>query len=629
MNRTELDLICIGRAAVDLYGEQIGSPLEEVQSFDKSVGGCAANIAIGTARQGLKSAMLTRVGDEHMGRFVRNTLAAEGVDVSHVKTDPERLTALVLLSVADRNTFPLIFYRENCADMALEPEDFDAAFIQRAKAVLITGTHLSQPNTKAACEKAIAAAKAGSTRVVLDIDYRPVLWKLTGHGLGEERYVKSEQVTAEMRPLLASCDLIVGTEEEILIAGGEGDPIAALRSIRKHSGAVIVMKRGALGCVIFAGEIPDRVDGGMVCEGVPVDVLNVLGAGDAFMSGFLRGWIPNEPLDDCAAYANAMGALVVSRHTCSTAMPSREELDSYVSRAAKIPRIDLDPELDALHRKTYYRKLPDELCILAFDHRRQLEEIVEDLALVQVNLQALKDAIAEAGVRAVERTQIKGRGMIIDGQYGSSALARMTRLGWFVARPIELPKQRPVRFIGEPNPELEILTWPSTQVVKCLVHCHPHDPEPLRLAEESKLLRLQAACHRLHREWLLEVIPEEHGAPDPAALPKAMERLVKVGLEPDWWKIPAPLDWEPIETIVKRDPTCRGVLLLGLSGSEEEVAASFSRAPAICRGFAVGRTIFLEPARRWLAGELSEAGLIDAVSSSFERLIRRWIERAR
>jgi 5-dehydro-2-deoxygluconokinase len=200
MNRTELDLICIGRAAVDLYGEQIGSPLEEVQSFDKSVGGCAANIAIGTARQGLKSAMLTRVGDEHMGRFVRNTLAAEGVDVSHVKTDPERLTALVLLSVADRNTFPLIFYRENCADMALEPEDFDAAFIQRAKAVLITGTHLSQPNTKAACEKAIAAAKAGSTRVVLDIDYRPVLWKLTGHGLGEERYVKSEQVTAEMRP---------------------------------------------------------------------------------------------------------------------------------------------------------------------------------------------------------------------------------------------------------------------------------------------------------------------------------------------------------------------------------------------------------------------------------------------
>src|SRR5688572_15572932 len=120
-NPSELDLICVGRAAVDLYGEQIGSPLEEVQSFDKSVGGCAANIAIGTARQGLKSAMLTRVGDEHMGRFVRNTLAAEGVDVSHVKTDPERLTALVLLSVADRNTFPLIFYRENCADMALDP----------------------------------------------------------------------------------------------------------------------------------------------------------------------------------------------------------------------------------------------------------------------------------------------------------------------------------------------------------------------------------------------------------------------------------------------------------------------------------------------------------------------------
>jgi 5-dehydro-2-deoxygluconokinase len=623
MTKTDLDLICIGRAAVDLYGEQIGSPLEDVQSFDKSVGGCAANIAIGSARQGLKSAMLARVGDEHMGRFVRNTLAAEGVDVSHVKTDRERLTALVVLSVADRNTFPLIFYRENCADMALEPGDFDPAFIQSAKAVLITGTHLSRPNTKAACEKAIAAAKAKSTRVVLDIDYRPVLWKLTGHGLGEQRYVKSELVTETMGPLLSSCDLIVGTEEEMRIAGGETDPISALRAIRALTDATIVMKRGALGCVIYAGDI----ERGVVCEGVPVEVLNVLGAGDAFMSGFLRGWIPGEPLEACAAYANAMGALVVSRHTCSTAMPSREELDSYVRRATEITRIDLDPELEALHKKTYAKKVPSELCILAFDHRRQLETMVEDLPAVQANLQALKGAIAEAAVRAAERTGVAGPGVIIDGQYGSEALARMTRLGWFVARPIESTKQRPVRFIGEPNVELEILSWPRAQVVKVLVHCHPDDPVSLLSIEDEKLLRLQSACRRLHREWLLEIIPEQRGAPDLAALPKAMDRLSKAGLAPDWWKLPAPLDWEPIEHVVKRDPTCRGVLLLGLSGSEDEVAESFTRAPALCRGFAVGRTIFLDPARRWLAGELSEAALIEAVSSSFERLIRRWIDR--
>ncbi len=141
------DLICLGRAAVDLYGEQIGGRLEDMQTFSKYLGGSPANTAVGLARLGLKPAMLTRVGDEHNGRFVRETLAAEGVDVSHVKTDPKRLTALVFLGIQDRETFPLVFYRDNCADMAVSPEDFDSAFIGSATGLLVSGTHLSQPQT--------------------------------------------------------------------------------------------------------------------------------------------------------------------------------------------------------------------------------------------------------------------------------------------------------------------------------------------------------------------------------------------------------------------------------------------------------------------------------------------------
>ncbi|MCK6546597.1 PfkB family carbohydrate kinase, partial [Myxococcota bacterium] len=133
MRDRRLDLICVGRAAVDLYGEQLGSPLEDVATFAKSLGGSAANIAVGAARQGLRVAMSTRVGDEHMGRFVRGALEAEGIDTSHVKTDPDRLTGLVLLSIRDRKTFPLIFYRERCADMGLVAEDFDADFIASAR----------------------------------------------------------------------------------------------------------------------------------------------------------------------------------------------------------------------------------------------------------------------------------------------------------------------------------------------------------------------------------------------------------------------------------------------------------------------------------------------------------------
>ncbi len=146
-----LDVICVGRAAVDLYGEQIGGRLEDMQTFAKYLGGSPANTAIGAARLGLRPAMLTRVGDEHNGRFVRETLAAEGVDVSHVITDPHRLTALAILGIRDRDTFPLLFYRDQCADMNIGLGDFDAEFLASATAVCISGTHLSQPQTYAAC----------------------------------------------------------------------------------------------------------------------------------------------------------------------------------------------------------------------------------------------------------------------------------------------------------------------------------------------------------------------------------------------------------------------------------------------------------------------------------------------
>src|SRR5437868_5156778 len=151
----ELDVITIGRSSVDLYGKQIGSRLEDIASFAKSVGGCPTNIAIGAARLGLRAAVITGVGDEQMGRFIREQLVRESVVVDGVKTDKGRLTALVLLSVENDKTFPLIFYRENCADMALTEADIDEKLVASAKAVLVTGTHFSKPNTDAAQRKAM------------------------------------------------------------------------------------------------------------------------------------------------------------------------------------------------------------------------------------------------------------------------------------------------------------------------------------------------------------------------------------------------------------------------------------------------------------------------------------------
>src|ERR1700722_16305550 len=145
-----LDVITIGRSSVDLYGVQVGGRLEDMATFSKAVGGCPTNIAIGTARLGLKSGLITRGGDEHMGRFIREQRAREAVDVAGIQTDPVRLTSLVLLGIRDEKTFPLIFYRENCADSALDEGDIDPHYIESAKAVLVSGTHFAREHGRRA-----------------------------------------------------------------------------------------------------------------------------------------------------------------------------------------------------------------------------------------------------------------------------------------------------------------------------------------------------------------------------------------------------------------------------------------------------------------------------------------------
>ncbi len=348
-----LDVICIGRSSVDLYGEQVGGRLEEMASFAKYVGGCPTNISVGTARLGLRPGLITAVGDEHMGRFIKETVTAEGVDIQGVKTDPARLTALVILGIRDEHTFPLIFVRENCADAALTEDDVDEAYIASAGAVVVSGTHFSKPNLDAMSKKAIRLTKKHGGRVIFDIDYRPVLWGLTGLGLGEERFVANESVSAHLQTILPECDVIVGTEEEIHIAGGSTDTLAACRRIRELAPkALIVVKRGPMGCTVFDRAIPDDIEKGIKGPGFPIEVFNILGAGDAFMSGFLRGYLRDEPIEDCCKYANACGAFAVSRHGCAPAVPSWTELADFLEHGSPERALRKDARIEQLHWST-------------------------------------------------------------------------------------------------------------------------------------------------------------------------------------------------------------------------------------------------------------------------------------
>jgi 5-dehydro-2-deoxygluconokinase len=621
-----LDLITIGRASVDLYGQQVGGRLEDMGSFRKYIGGSPCNMAAGTARLGLKSALITRVGDEHMGRFIREELAREGVDVRGVRTDPGRLTALVLLGIRDDKQFPLIFYRENCADMALCEEDIDEAFIAEARAVVATGTHLSHPRTEAAVLKALSLARQHGARTALDIDYRPNLWGLAGHGAGEERFIASDKVTAKLQSHLNLFDLIVGTEEEFHIAGGSTDTVAALRAVRAVSAATLVCKRGSMGAVAFTGGVPDTLDQGEAGPGFPIEVFNVLGAGDGFMSGLLKGWLDDEPWPVALEYANACGAFAVSRHGCTPAYPSWAELQFFLGRGVKEKALRADAALEQIHWSTNRHGDWSAMRVFAFDHRMQLEEIPGADA---GKISRFKELCLDAAARVADGRP--GFGLLCDSRLGRAALYRAAGQGLWIGRPVEWPGARPLALEPEIGPDFGGLAeWPLDHVVKVLCFCHPDDSEAMRAEQEAVLTRLFAAARRNRLEFLLEIIPSKVGPVDDITVARLIQRFYDIGIFPDWWKLePMRSDaaWAATVAAIERsDAHTRGIVVLGLGQSEDELAESFrlaARYPLV-RGFAVGRTIFAGAAQDWMAGRITDDAAVTRMADNFRRLCTIW-----
>jgi 5-dehydro-2-deoxygluconokinase len=653
------DLACLGRLAVDLYAQQVGCALEDVASFAKYLGGSSANIAFGVARLGLKSAMISRVGDEQMGRFLVQTLQREGCDTSQVQVDAERLTALVLLGIKDRDTFPLLFYRENCADMAIDAAAISEDFIADCRALLITGTHLSTPGVRAASQAALTHAQRHGVVRVLDIDYRPVLWGLTGRGAGDNRYVADERVTAQLQQMLPQFDLLIGTEEEFLIAGGvPGDLIASLRRVREVSSAAFVVKLGAQGCAFMPGAVPDRIADAQVVQGERVEVLNVLGAGDAFAAGLMKGLLDGLDFHGAARIANACGAIVVSRHACAPAMPTPAELEHWFS-GARLPKVDADPLLAHLHRVTASRPAWPELNVMAFDHRSQFEAMAREAGAPLSRLPVLKSLLLRAAEQVESQHGLHGRiGVLIDGRWGADALCAATGRGWWVGRPVEQPGSRPLAFDGTRSIGTALIEWPREQVVKCLVAYHPDDEATLRVAQEERVQELWQATRASGHELLLEVIPPTTPVRPEVAVPtalryrregsraqgfdtsartgegdavvlRAIKRFYNLGLKPEWWKL-APMhaaSWAALAALIaERDAHCRGVVLLGLNQPMERLIDGFAAAAThpIVRGFMVGRTIWGEASREWLAGTIDDAALIERVASRFGQLVLAW-----
>ncbi|MFB3163820.1 5-dehydro-2-deoxygluconokinase [Neobacillus sp. 179-J 1A1 HS] len=317
-----IDLIAIGRLCIDLNANEIHRPMEETRTFTKYVGGSPANIAIGSARLGQKTGFIGKVSDDQMGRFITDYLEKNGIDTSAVKIDQTgAVTGLAFTEIKSPEDCSILMYRDNVADLKLHPSEIDEDYIKQSKTLLVSGTALAKSPSREAVFLALEYAVKHDVRIIFDLDYRPYTWT-------------DEAETAVYYNLAAEkCDVIIGTREEfdmmekLLNVKESNDHYTASRWF-SYRAELVVIKHGGSGSIAYTK------DGASHRSGIfRTNVLKTFGAGDSYASAFIYGLMNGKDVGEAMKLGSASASLVISRHSCSDAMPTREELLQHMETA--------------------------------------------------------------------------------------------------------------------------------------------------------------------------------------------------------------------------------------------------------------------------------------------------------
>ena len=304
----------MGRLSADIYPTEIRKALREQRTFTRYVGGFAGNVSTGLARLQIDTAIISKLGNDGHGEYIRNFLAGEGVDVTWLGTDRTLNTPVVFCEIWPPDRFPLLFYRTpTCPDWELTAADFDLEAVADAALLLASGTGLARENSRRAHQ---AALERHRHTAVLDLDYRALFWPSPA--------AYRDAVSA----VLPMADIVVGNEEEVRAATGLSDPPQGIKSIQAAGPKTVILKRGGEGASLFDNE---RI---IDIPPVRMEVVNGLGAGDAFLAALTHGLVRGIDLELAVRRANWAGAYVASQIPCSAAMPYLQDLDAAVPAAA-------------------------------------------------------------------------------------------------------------------------------------------------------------------------------------------------------------------------------------------------------------------------------------------------------
>lgn len=316
-NITAPDVLAIGRLGVDLYPLQDGVGLEDVSTFGKYLGGSAANVSVAAARYGRGSALVSRVGDDPFGRYLRRELARLGVDNRLVGVDRDLPTPVTFCEIFPPDDFPLYFYREPKApDLNIAVDDIDREAVRSARVLWFTATGLSEEPSRGA-HQALLATRGRQPFTIFDLDYRPMFWP------------DRETAHAHVSAALAFATVAVGNREECEVAVGETDPHRAADALLERGVELAIVKQGPRG--VLAKTATETVE----VPPYPVDVVNGLGAGDAFGGALCHGLLAGWDLERVLRFANIAGAIVAGRRECSTAMPEESEVTAILETGAR------------------------------------------------------------------------------------------------------------------------------------------------------------------------------------------------------------------------------------------------------------------------------------------------------
>ena len=326
------DVLTFGRSSIDLYSNDIGAPFEEITSFGAFVGGSSTNIAVSCSRLSLKTALLTAIGDDQVGNFIMRFLQDEHIDTSYIPTVEGR-TSAVILGIEPPDRFPLVYYRNNAADLQITMDHVLDTGLDQFRVIVLSGNALSRDPSKTSTLFAAEHAHQLGVPLFLDLDFRADQW------------FDPRAYGVMIRAVLPHIKVVIGTEEEVLAASLrdssqvrithqqisapeiKGNIDTAIQTILDKGVEVLIVKRGAEGCSVFEkGKEEVKV------PGFPVEILNVLGAGDAFAGGFTYGFLQGWDWYKACRMGNACGAIVVTRHGCANFMPTLEEVHAFVDR---------------------------------------------------------------------------------------------------------------------------------------------------------------------------------------------------------------------------------------------------------------------------------------------------------